>query len=163
MVSSSSRKVYVITGASRGLGLGLVTGLLKQPDTIIVAAARNPDKAEPLQKLAKEYGDRLHTVSLDTSNEESVKVWQLLSCCLRGGIESHRARRMHIACVKQRGVKQLNREVRQWSCVCALELACNCVLFYALSLCSNCYICSSRRAHAAVLLCQVSLGTPRRA
>jgi len=91
MVSSSSRKVYVITGASRGLGLGLVTGLLKQPDTVIVAAARNPDKAEPLQKLAKEYGDRLHTVSLDTSKEESVKVRQLLSRCLPGESESRRA------------------------------------------------------------------------
>lgn len=86
MVSSSTSKVYVITGASRGLGLGLVTGLLKQPDTVIVAAARNPSKAEALQKLAKEFGDRLHTVSLDTSSEESVQARRSLVPSLLGGM-----------------------------------------------------------------------------
>ncbi|KAK9839264.1 hypothetical protein WJX81_004604 [Elliptochloris bilobata] len=65
--------VWVITGASRGLGLGMVAALLEQEGTIVVAAARNPDKAEALQKLAERYSGRVHTVVLDTSDEASVK------------------------------------------------------------------------------------------
>ena len=81
MVTSGSQGVYIISGASRGLGLGLVTGLMKQDSTIVVAAARNPDKSEALQKLVKQYPERLHTVSLDTSMEASVRV----SAFLAGG------------------------------------------------------------------------------
>lgn len=71
---TATQKVYLISGASRGLGLGLVTGLMEQDNTTVVAAARNPDKSEALQKLVKQNPERLHTVSLDTSNEASVKV-----------------------------------------------------------------------------------------
>ena len=74
MVTAGAQKVYLISGASRGLGLGLVTGLMKQDNTVVVAAARNPDKSEALQKLVKQNPERVHTVSLDTSNEASVKV-----------------------------------------------------------------------------------------
>ena len=74
MVTAGAQKVYMISGASRGLGLGLVTGLMKQDNTTVVAAARNPDKSEALQKLVKQNPERLHTVSLDTSSEASVKV-----------------------------------------------------------------------------------------
>lgn len=79
MVTSGTQKVYFISGASRGLGLGLVTGLMKQESTIVMAAARNPDKSEALQKLVKQYPERLHTVSLDTSNEASVMVTNFLA------------------------------------------------------------------------------------
>ena len=76
MVAPSAQKVYVITGASRGLGLGLVAGLMKQDSTaVVVAAARNPDKSEALQKLVEHYAQRIHTVALDTGDEASVKVW----------------------------------------------------------------------------------------
>ena len=68
--------MYVISGASRGLGLGLVTGLMKQDSTaVVVAAARNPEKSEALQQLVKQYPERIHTVVLDTGDEASVKVW----------------------------------------------------------------------------------------
>ena len=76
MVAPSSQKVYVISGASRGLGLGLVAGLMKQDSTaVVVAAARDPDKSEALQKLVKRFPERIHTVVLDTGDEVSVKVW----------------------------------------------------------------------------------------
>lgn len=75
MVATSSQKVYFISGASRGLGLGLVAGLMKQDSTaVVVAAARNPDKSEALQALVKQYPERIHTVVLDTGDEASVKV-----------------------------------------------------------------------------------------
>ena len=74
MVAASEDKVYVVTAASRGLGLGMVEGLLKQEHTVVVAAARNPDKAEALQKLASQYKGRVHLVALDTTDEAGVKV-----------------------------------------------------------------------------------------
>ena len=74
MVATSAEKVYVVTAASRGLGLGMVEGLLKQEHTVVVAAARNPDKAEALQKLASQYKGRVHLVALDTTDEAGIKV-----------------------------------------------------------------------------------------
>ena len=73
MVSASEEKAYVVTAASRGLGLGMVEGLLKQENTVVVAAARNPEKAEALQKLASQYKGRVHLVALDTTNEAGIK------------------------------------------------------------------------------------------
>ncbi|KAK9839261.1 hypothetical protein WJX81_004548 [Elliptochloris bilobata] len=64
-------KVYVVTGASRGLGLGLVAGLMKQDGTVVVAAARNPGKSDALQKLVQQYPGRIHTVVLDTEDVAS--------------------------------------------------------------------------------------------
>ena len=74
MVAANTDKVYVVTAASRGLGLGMVEGLLKQEHTVVVAAARNPGKAEALQKLASQYKGRVHLVTLDTSDEAGIKV-----------------------------------------------------------------------------------------
>ena len=74
MVATTADKVYVITGASRGLGLGMVEGLLKQEHTVVVAAARNPEKSDVLQKLAAQYKERVHLVTLDTTDEAGVKV-----------------------------------------------------------------------------------------
>ena len=40
----------------------------------VVAAARNPDKAEGLASLAVKYGDALAMVSLDVGDPASIKV-----------------------------------------------------------------------------------------
>ena len=65
---------YVISGASRGLGLGLVERVLELQDTRVIAAARNPGNSEELQTLAKHTPDRLTLLTLDTSDESSIKV-----------------------------------------------------------------------------------------
>lgn len=74
MVATSADKVYVVTAASRGLGLGMVEGLLKQEHTVVVAAARNLEKSDALQKLASQYKGRVHLVTLDTTDEAGIKV-----------------------------------------------------------------------------------------
>ena len=66
------QETWVVTGASRGLGLEHVKQFLKQGFTI-VAAARSPSKSEALAKLHKEYQDKLILVSLDTADCKSVK------------------------------------------------------------------------------------------
>eukprot|EP00891_Asterochloris_glomerata_P004408 jgi/Astpho2/4408/Aster-00026 len=66
------QETWVVTGASRGLGLEHVKQFLKQGFTI-VAAARSPSKSEALTKLHQEYKDKLTLISLDTADCKSVK------------------------------------------------------------------------------------------
>ncbi|KAE8155212.1 hypothetical protein BDV25DRAFT_135261 [Aspergillus avenaceus] len=62
-------KTYFITGANRGLGLGLVTTLLQQPNTTIIATVRSPSAAEALQTtispLPRPETTVLHILPLD--------------------------------------------------------------------------------------------------
>ncbi|KAL7311853.1 hypothetical protein PS15m_009568 [Mucor circinelloides] len=61
---------YVVTGASRGLGLEFVAQLAAKGNTVF-ACARNPDSAANLQKLVD--NKHVFTVKLDVTNYESVK------------------------------------------------------------------------------------------
>ncbi len=62
-------KVWLITGASRGLGSAFTEAVLKAGDRV-VAAARNP---EQLVELESSYGKNIHTVPLDVTNEAQAK------------------------------------------------------------------------------------------
>jgi NAD(P)-dependent dehydrogenase (short-subunit alcohol dehydrogenase family) len=65
---------YLITGASRGLGLGFAEVLLRNPNNIVVATARNPAGSPDLQQLKAKHTDgRLHIIQLDVSSVESVR------------------------------------------------------------------------------------------
>jgi NAD(P)-dependent dehydrogenase (short-subunit alcohol dehydrogenase family) len=63
-----SHSVYAITGANRGIGLGLVEAYLAQPFTVVVAIVRSNDAAASLEKHAKE---------LTTGNQSSLQIVQL--------------------------------------------------------------------------------------
>ncbi|CAI2349961.1 unnamed protein product [Caenorhabditis sp. 36 PRJEB53466] len=65
-------KTVFITGANRGIGLGLVRELLKVPGVeILIAGARNLEAAKELQSLAQSDA-RLHLLTVDVSNDESL-------------------------------------------------------------------------------------------
>lgn len=49
MASSTGKKVYVVTGGNRGLGLGLVQSLLARPNTTVIATARNEEAVAGLK------------------------------------------------------------------------------------------------------------------
>ena len=66
------QETWVVTGASRGLGLEHV-----KQGFIIIAAARSPSKSEALTELHKEYKDKLALISLDTADSTSVKAGHL--------------------------------------------------------------------------------------
>lgn len=56
----------VVTGASRGLGLELVTQLArKEGCQTIIAACRHPDQSESLQKLKELHNEKIHLKQLD--------------------------------------------------------------------------------------------------
>ena len=71
--------VYVVTGASRGLGLAWVERVLEQDGTHAVAAARNPASSQGLQDLAQKYEGRLALVKCTTDDEASVEVHDWLT------------------------------------------------------------------------------------
>ncbi|GAA5891973.1 hypothetical protein JCM6882_007425 [Rhodosporidiobolus microsporus] len=73
MSPASSPFTYLITGASRSLGLAYAKALLAaQPANRVVAAARNPDSAEELQALKKAEPERVYLLKLDLASQESV-------------------------------------------------------------------------------------------
>ncbi|BGP11743.1 hypothetical protein JCM10049v2_007663 [Rhodotorula toruloides] len=61
---------YLISGTSRGLGLGLVRYLLSSSkQTKVIAGVRNPSSAIDLQSLVDDFGnERLHLLKLDVEN-----------------------------------------------------------------------------------------------
>ena len=59
-------KVWLITGASRGLGRAFTEAVLEAGDRV-VAAARKP---EQLVELESRYGENIRSVPLDVTNEE---------------------------------------------------------------------------------------------
>ncbi|OKL61401.1 hypothetical protein UA08_03843 [Talaromyces atroroseus] len=75
---------FLITGASRGIGLGFAAELLKDTNNTVIATARNTANATGLQELkAQSKDDRLVLLDLDVSKLESIqaaakKVEQLL-------------------------------------------------------------------------------------
>ncbi|BGP17899.1 hypothetical protein JCM10213_000976 [Rhodosporidiobolus nylandii] len=74
MPSFDAPYTYLITGASRSLGFGYAEQLLAAHENVrVVAAVRNPDKADQLQALAKKNEGRVLIVQCDVDDGESVK------------------------------------------------------------------------------------------
>jgi len=67
---------YLITGANRGIGKGLVTSLLARPNTTVIAGVRDP-KAEVSKALASlpvASGSKLITIKLDSTSTTDAEV-----------------------------------------------------------------------------------------
>lgn len=67
-----SRKTWFVTGASRGIGLGLVHELLGRGFNVI-GACRNPDGQRDFWELKRDYKDRFDCVRLDVSDLSSIQ------------------------------------------------------------------------------------------
>jgi NAD(P)-dependent dehydrogenase (short-subunit alcohol dehydrogenase family) len=64
----------VITGANRGIGLGLVGGFAARGDEVW-AGTRRPGEARELQELAEASGGRVHVQELDVRDEQKVRAF----------------------------------------------------------------------------------------
>ncbi|KAI0628096.1 NAD-P-binding protein [Trametes polyzona] len=64
---------WLITGTSRGIGLGLVEQLLQDPANFIIATCRTPEKATALAALKDTARGTLHIVKLDVDDLEGIK------------------------------------------------------------------------------------------
>jgi NAD(P)-dependent dehydrogenase (short-subunit alcohol dehydrogenase family) len=67
---------YVISGASRGIGLEFVRQLLARGETV-VAGARVPSAANQLNALGKEAGNRLRIHQLDVTDPNSIRAFSM--------------------------------------------------------------------------------------
>lgn len=65
---------YLITGASRGLGLGLVTQLSELPASQVPTIFAVARQASPeLQDLVKSSPGRIHYIQAEVTREDSIK------------------------------------------------------------------------------------------
>jgi NAD(P)-dependent dehydrogenase (short-subunit alcohol dehydrogenase family) len=62
----------LITGANRGIGLGMVRECLRRESYTVYATCRQPDEAADLHDLKSTHGDRLHIVQLDVTDGDSI-------------------------------------------------------------------------------------------
>jgi NAD(P)-dependent dehydrogenase (short-subunit alcohol dehydrogenase family) len=68
-------KNVVVTGGSRGIGLGLVKELLARSGNTVVATARVAASAGELAALRAAHGERLRVAELEVSSPASVAAW----------------------------------------------------------------------------------------
>lgn len=61
--------VAVVTGSSRGIGLGIIKELLKDGFSVVVSAR---SKSEEVEKLEELYGDKVYFVPCDISSEGDI-------------------------------------------------------------------------------------------
>ncbi|UCD38894.1 MAG: SDR family oxidoreductase, partial [Fidelibacterota bacterium] len=61
----------LITGANRGIGLGLVKHCLSRGD-LVFAACRSPEQATELNRLQEAHGDHLHVFPMDVTNQTAM-------------------------------------------------------------------------------------------
>ena len=71
-MSSTPNKVFVVTGANRGIGLGLAKKLLQRPNTTILASVRNSEAAislkSEIESTAVGENSVIHIIELDFSS-----------------------------------------------------------------------------------------------
>jgi NAD(P)-dependent dehydrogenase (short-subunit alcohol dehydrogenase family) len=65
----TDRKVWMVTGSSRGLGRAIVEGLLERGE-LVVATARNTGD---LEGLTAQFGEQVRTAALDVTRPEDAK------------------------------------------------------------------------------------------
>ncbi|KAI0765962.1 NAD-P-binding protein [Trametes elegans] len=73
MSASSRPTTWLITGASRGIGLELARQLLASPDNVVVGTVRDVEKATALSGLKSTARGTLHIIKLDLDNFDEIR------------------------------------------------------------------------------------------
>ncbi|KII83532.1 hypothetical protein PLICRDRAFT_119312 [Plicaturopsis crispa FD-325 SS-3] len=66
----SSNTVYLVSGANRGIGLGLVKALVARDNVLVFAGARDVASASNLHAVSKAHPGKLHIVKLESASKE---------------------------------------------------------------------------------------------
>jgi len=69
---SSETTVWLITGASRGIGLELVRQVSGEKSATVFAAVRTPETATKLNQVKASAAGEVHVIKMDTGSEESI-------------------------------------------------------------------------------------------
>lgn len=62
-----------LTGANRGIGLGMVQAYLERGDVHIFGTCRNPEQADELNGLAASYPGKITIIEMDLSDDETIQ------------------------------------------------------------------------------------------
>ncbi|OSC97327.1 NAD-P-binding protein [Trametes coccinea BRFM310] len=73
MSVNTDQYTWLITGCSRGIGLGLTRKLLEDPANFIIATCRNPEKAVDLEALKDTAKGTLHILKLDVDDLDGIR------------------------------------------------------------------------------------------
>ncbi|KAH9852415.1 NAD-P-binding protein [Lenzites betulinus] len=73
MSTATRSTTWLVTGANRGIGLELVRQLVATPTNLVVATARNPEKATELASLKATAKGTLHIVQLEVGDFDSIR------------------------------------------------------------------------------------------
>lgn len=67
---STTPKIYLIAGATRGIGCGLVASLFRRENSTVIAGVRDiqAETAKSLEKLPKGNGSKLIVVGIDAES-----------------------------------------------------------------------------------------------
>lgn len=65
----AERKIWIVTGSSRGLGRAIVEGILERGDLVVATARKTSD----LKELVDRYRDRVKAASLDVTQPEQAQ------------------------------------------------------------------------------------------
>jgi NAD(P)-dependent dehydrogenase (short-subunit alcohol dehydrogenase family) len=65
------KRVAVVTGASRGIGLALAQGLASDHD-LVIAASRALEASEELERAMRQSDGRIRSVTVDLADEPSI-------------------------------------------------------------------------------------------
>ncbi|TRM61124.1 hypothetical protein BD626DRAFT_406229 [Schizophyllum amplum] len=68
---SSSSTVYLVTGAGRGIGLGLVSQLATRPDVVVFAGVRDFSRKGGLDAVVSAYPDRVHIIKVVSADQQN--------------------------------------------------------------------------------------------
>lgn len=77
---------YLVTGASRGIGLELTRQLLARGEQVF-AACRTPESARSVQDLKAQHGARLDVIQLDVSDPASIAASHAAVSRLTGALD----------------------------------------------------------------------------
>jgi NAD(P)-dependent dehydrogenase (short-subunit alcohol dehydrogenase family) len=100
MPAAEQNGVRLVVGASRGIGLALTEAQLAEPAVRrVIATFRPTSDWRGLERLAGLYGDRLHRVELDVTDDSSLASFRHCLDQLDGGVDSaiHAAGILHEA------------------------------------------------------------------
>jgi len=72
-MSSIHSTVYVVSGANRGIGFGLVEAFASRPNSVVFAGVRNLSKVERLKVLSSQVPGQVHIIELSSGGVEDNK------------------------------------------------------------------------------------------
>ncbi len=75
--NSDPNSVFVVSGASRGIGLQFVSSLLERTEGKIIACCRSPATADQLNKVAAQNTDRIEVLPLDLEDQSTIGALEL--------------------------------------------------------------------------------------